>query len=144
MKKLATLVGIWAIALWPPVIFPLFIGYVQARVQFLVLHTIDSRYYWVSMVAYAISGLIFAVAGFKPKEYCKRKDTFYAHIAAIVLIVLFCALFLLNLKANSFTNELFAIIFVNLYRDWHLLCFAFAYSLYTSIKAIIIYRKQIG
>ena len=144
MKK-DSLLRIWIIALWPPVIFPIFFGFAQAYVRSFVSYSIDASYYWywVSMITYAISGVIFAVIGFKTKEYYKRKGTLYANIVVGILVVLFFALFLLNLKANNFTNRIFGFIFYDLYRNWNLTWFAFAYTLYTSIKAIYIYRKQV-
>jgi len=89
------------------------------------------------MAAYAISGLIFAVNGFGRKENFKQKTALYAYSTAGIFAILLLALFLLNIKTGSFTYRIFSIMFYDLYNDWYLVFFSFAYTLYMSIKTVV-------
>jgi len=144
MKK-DNIVLIWLKALWP-LIFPLFINCVHLFVQsiwaneneFLIIIS-----NWAMISTYAISGLIFAVTGFGRKEIFKQKYTLYAYITAGIIAILLFALFFLNLVVNNITNKIFSIIFGKLYNIWDMAFFAFAYTLYTGIKAIVMYKKRL-
>jgi len=145
MKK-DNIILIWLTALWP-LIFPLFINCVHLFVQ--LIWTNENEFFiiisnWAMVTAYAISGLIFAVTGFRRKEIFIQKNTLYAYITAGILAILLFALFFLNLIANNITNKIFSIIFGKLYNIWDMAFFAFTYTLYASIKAIIIYRKRLN
>ena len=144
MKK-DNIILICLMALWP-LIFPLFINCVHLFVQLIWANENDFFIIlsnWTMITAYAISGLIFAIAGFSRKEFFKQKYTLCAYVTAGILAILLFALFFINLKANNITNKIFSIIFSKLYNSWNIAFFAFAYTLYSSIKAIIIYRKRV-
>ena len=95
------------------------------------------------MLAYIVSGLIFAIISFLNRENFKLRCALYANIVAGVLTVLLYTLFFLDITGNSLIDGIFTSVFFSLLIDWKLMSFVFGYTLYTSIKAIVIYKKQI-
>jgi len=142
MKK-DNIILIWLTALWP-LLYPLLINCVHLFVQ--SIWTTENSFTanianWATVITYAVFGLIFAVTGFKRKEIFKHKYTLFAYITAGILAFLLFTLFFLNLVVNNITNDIFSIIFGKLYIVWDMAFFSFTYAIYTSIRAVAIYKE---
>ena len=139
MTKLKKLVTILLIALWPT-IFLFTMGLIQSGVRNIVSVTYEPSFYIWQIIAYFISGLIFAAIGFCRKNF-KSKDVLFAHIAAVVLIVLISAievLFIFGIVA-PFSK-------IDWWRASSLFDFApfvLGYTICTSIRAVVLFRRQV-
>ena len=136
MRKLIDLANVLLIALWPA-IFLFAMGFIEWSVRNIVSRTFDPRPYIWQVLAYFISGLIFAVIGFCHKDF-KRKDILYAHIAAVALVILISSLELLFISGRAAS-------FGNWWRANSLYDFApfvLGYTIFTSIRAVVLFRRQ--
>ena len=139
MKRFVNIAHILIIALWPAV-FLLLIGGIEAIFEARFLRTFDIQYaYWRAAV-YAFSGCLFAVSGFYDvRSQCK--NIVRAHIVSGSLVILFCVLWIFAWAGvTSILATIAGTMVLGLH--WGVLGLVLGYTVYTTIRAVVLYRMQ--
>ena len=139
MKRLVNIIQILLIAIWP-LAFLLMIGPVERSVRRLVTSTADPKYYIILAIIYIISGLIFALTGFRNRADNTRKSIVISHIVGGFLVVLFCVIWLL-VMTGVIWSEFIAYICSS--TPINFMSLVFGYTLYSTIKAVAILKVSI-
>ena len=134
MKKTKNLAYSLLIALWP-IVFIFGIGRLEVYIRGIISSTYDIRYNIWRLIAYAVSGLIFAAIGFCQKESLKHKGRAVAHVTAGVLVALLSVLYVFNIFVPIFNT---VILFINPV----FLAFVLGYTVYIAVRFVVLYNKQ--
>ena len=138
MNKFVSIIRTSIIAVWP-MAFLLMIGPIEMTVRRMIASSFDPKYnIWLAIV-YVFSGLVFAVNSFGEKDFFKRKCTVNSHIVAGILVVAFSILwflFITDVVYNKFIANVCTSTPLNV------LSLILGYTLYSTIKAIVLYKNE--